>query len=92
MLGWCCWFLGVSRRTHKPSWGDGGGAVGQTAGRDGDVSIEEGEVLTEPIPHPAGSEQSLSVRSPVSTWAYLQHLRAIDSQKELLRLSRDLES
>ncbi|KAK2515980.1 hypothetical protein Q9966_015244 [Columba livia] len=39
-----------------------------------------------------GSEQSLSVRSPVSTWAYLQHLKAIDSQKELLRLSRDLES
>ncbi|XP_068853728.1 rap guanine nucleotide exchange factor 3 [Aphelocoma coerulescens] len=37
------------------------------------------------------SEQSLSVRNPVSTWAYLQHLRAIDSQKELLRLSRDLE-
>ncbi|XP_033927315.1 rap guanine nucleotide exchange factor 3 isoform X2 [Melopsittacus undulatus] len=37
------------------------------------------------------SEQSLSVRSPVSTWAYLQHLRAIDSQKELLRLSRALE-
>ncbi|NWI95589.1 RPGF3 factor, partial [Pitta sordida] len=37
------------------------------------------------------SEQSLSVRSPISTWAYLQHLRAIDSQKELLRLSRDLE-
>ncbi|NXH48009.1 RPGF3 factor, partial [Dicaeum eximium] len=32
------------------------------------------------------SEQSLSVRNPVSTWAYLQHLRAIDSQKELLRL------
>uniref|UniRef100_A0A8C7EFP9 Rap guanine nucleotide exchange factor 3 n=1 Tax=Nothoprocta perdicaria TaxID=30464 RepID=A0A8C7EFP9_NOTPE len=38
------------------------------------------------------SEQSLSVRSPVSTWAYLQHLKAIDSQQELLRLSRDLES
>ncbi|NXA12695.1 RPGF3 factor, partial [Sapayoa aenigma] len=38
------------------------------------------------------SEQSLSIRSPVSTWAYLQHLKAIDSQKELLRLSRDLES
>ncbi|XP_064591007.1 rap guanine nucleotide exchange factor 3 isoform X1 [Zonotrichia leucophrys gambelii] len=37
------------------------------------------------------SEQSLSVRNPVSTWAYLQHLRAIDSQKELLRLSRELE-
>lgn len=65
--------------------------MGQAAGRDGDVSNEEGG-LTEPIPHPAGSEQSLSVRSPVSTWAYLQHLKAIDSQKELLRLSRDLES
>ncbi|XP_053907519.1 rap guanine nucleotide exchange factor 3 isoform X2 [Cuculus canorus] len=38
------------------------------------------------------SEQSLSARSPVSTWAYLQHLKAIDSQKELLRLSHDLES
>uniref|UniRef100_A0A8B9P8W5 Rap guanine nucleotide exchange factor 3 n=1 Tax=Apteryx owenii TaxID=8824 RepID=A0A8B9P8W5_APTOW len=38
------------------------------------------------------SEQSLSVRNTVSTWAYLQHLKAIDSQKELLRLSRDLES
>ncbi|XP_057898078.1 rap guanine nucleotide exchange factor 3 isoform X1 [Melospiza georgiana] len=37
------------------------------------------------------SEQSLSARNPVSTWAYLQHLRAIDSQKELLRLSRELE-
>ncbi|NWY35480.1 RPGF3 factor, partial [Pheucticus melanocephalus] len=37
------------------------------------------------------SEQSLSVRNPMSTWAYLQHLRAIDSQKELLRLSRELE-
>ncbi|XP_054149537.1 rap guanine nucleotide exchange factor 3 isoform X1 [Melozone crissalis] len=37
------------------------------------------------------SEQSLSVRNPVSTWAYLQHLRAIDSQKELLKLSRELE-
>ncbi|OWK49930.1 Rap guanine nucleotide exchange factor 3 [Lonchura striata] len=41
--------------------------------------------------HQGGSEQSLSARSPVSTWAYLQHLRAIDSQKELLRLSRELE-
>ncbi|XP_032569272.1 rap guanine nucleotide exchange factor 3 [Chiroxiphia lanceolata] len=37
------------------------------------------------------SEQSLGGRSPVSTWEFLQHLRAIDSQKELLRLSRDLE-
>ncbi|XP_062975331.1 rap guanine nucleotide exchange factor 3 isoform X2 [Elgaria multicarinata webbii] len=38
------------------------------------------------------SEQSLSTRSPAATWAYIQHLRVIDSQKELLRLSRDLES
>ncbi|XP_028577037.2 rap guanine nucleotide exchange factor 3 isoform X1 [Podarcis muralis] len=38
------------------------------------------------------SEQSLSTRSPAATWAYTQHLRVIDSQKELLRLSRDLES
>ncbi|XP_042303949.1 rap guanine nucleotide exchange factor 3 isoform X2 [Sceloporus undulatus] len=38
------------------------------------------------------SEQSLSTRSPAATWAYLQHLRVIDNQKELLQLSRDLES
>ncbi|XP_061470528.1 rap guanine nucleotide exchange factor 3 isoform X2 [Rhineura floridana] len=38
------------------------------------------------------SEQSLSTRSPAATWTYIQHLRVIDSQKELLRLSRDLES
>ncbi|XP_075758203.1 rap guanine nucleotide exchange factor 3 [Pelodiscus sinensis] len=38
------------------------------------------------------SELSLSGRSPVSTWAYLQHLKVIDNQKELSRLSRDLES
>lgn len=38
------------------------------------------------------SEQSLSTRSPAATWAYIQHLKVIDSQKELLRLSRDLES
>nr|XP_020634675.1 rap guanine nucleotide exchange factor 3 isoform X1 [Pogona vitticeps] len=38
------------------------------------------------------SEQSLSTRSPAATWVYLQHLRVIDNQKELLRLSRDLES
>ncbi|KYO20015.1 hypothetical protein Y1Q_0009489 [Alligator mississippiensis] len=38
------------------------------------------------------SEQSLSIRSPTSASVYLQHLRVIDNQKELLRLSRDLES
>ncbi|KAJ7317636.1 hypothetical protein JRQ81_003798 [Phrynocephalus forsythii] len=38
------------------------------------------------------SEQSLSTRSPAATWAYIQHLRVIDNQKELQRLSRDLES
>ncbi|XP_054859700.1 rap guanine nucleotide exchange factor 3 isoform X2 [Eublepharis macularius] len=38
------------------------------------------------------SEQSLSTRSPAATWAYIQHLKVIDSQKKLLRLSRDLES
>uniref|UniRef100_A0A8D2J4Y0 Rap guanine nucleotide exchange factor 3 n=1 Tax=Varanus komodoensis TaxID=61221 RepID=A0A8D2J4Y0_VARKO len=38
------------------------------------------------------SEQSLNTRSPVVTWACIQHLRIIDNQKELLRLSRDLES
>lgn len=38
------------------------------------------------------SEQSLSGRSPASTRAYLQHLKVIDNQKELSRLSRDLES
>ncbi|XP_053155561.1 rap guanine nucleotide exchange factor 3 isoform X3 [Hemicordylus capensis] len=38
------------------------------------------------------SEQSLSTRSPAATWAYIQHLKVIDSQKELVRLSRDLES
>uniref|UniRef100_A0A8C0H8T7 Rap guanine nucleotide exchange factor 3 n=1 Tax=Chelonoidis abingdonii TaxID=106734 RepID=A0A8C0H8T7_CHEAB len=38
------------------------------------------------------SEQSLSRRSPASTRAYLQHLKVIDNQKELSRLSRELES
>ncbi|XP_008114635.2 rap guanine nucleotide exchange factor 3 isoform X1 [Anolis carolinensis] len=38
------------------------------------------------------SEQSLSTRSPAATWVYLQHLKVSDNQKELLRLSRDLES
>ncbi|KAL7988094.1 hypothetical protein Chor_007013 [Crotalus horridus] len=38
------------------------------------------------------SEQSLSTRSPAAIWAHIQPLRVIDRQKELLRLSRDLES
>ncbi|KAM3847065.1 rap guanine nucleotide exchange factor 3 isoform 3-T3 [Vipera latastei] len=38
------------------------------------------------------SEQSFSTRSPAATWAHIQPLRVIDRQKELLRLSRDLES
>uniref|UniRef100_A0A8C8VP66 Rap guanine nucleotide exchange factor 3 n=1 Tax=Pelusios castaneus TaxID=367368 RepID=A0A8C8VP66_9SAUR len=40
----------------------------------------------------AGSELSLSGRSPASAWTYFQHLKVIDNQKELSRLSRDLES
>lgn len=43
-------------------------------------------------PHPPpGSEQSLSTRSPASTWAYVQQLKVIDNQRELSRLSRELE-
>lgn len=42
-------------------------------------------------PPPAGSEQSLSTRSPASTWAYVQQLKVIDNQRELSRLSRELE-
>ncbi|EHH66218.1 hypothetical protein EGM_03161 [Macaca fascicularis] len=38
-----------------------------------------------------GSEQSLSTRSPASTWAYVQQLKVIDNQRELSRLSRELE-
>ncbi|KAK2507597.1 hypothetical protein MC885_005622, partial [Smutsia gigantea] len=37
------------------------------------------------------SEQSLSTRSPASTWACVQQLKVIDSQRELSRLSRELE-
>lgn len=42
-------------------------------------------------PPPAGSEQSLSTRSPASPWAYVQQLKVIDNQRELSRLSRELE-
>lgn len=42
-------------------------------------------------PSPAGSEQSLGTRSPASTWAYVQQLKVIDNQRELSRLSRELE-
>lgn len=49
-----------------------------------------------PTDHPSlpphlGSEQSLSTRSPASTWAYVQQLKVIDNQRELSRLSRELE-
>lgn len=37
------------------------------------------------------SEQSLGTRSPASTWAYVQQLKVIDNQRELSRLSRELE-
>lgn len=37
------------------------------------------------------SEQSLSTQSPASTWAYVQQLKVIDNQRELSRLSRELE-
>ncbi|XP_064140405.1 rap guanine nucleotide exchange factor 3 isoform X4 [Loxodonta africana] len=37
------------------------------------------------------SEQSLSTRSPASTWAYVQQLKVIDNQRELSRLSREME-
>lgn len=37
------------------------------------------------------SEQSLSTRSPAGTWASLQQLKVIDNQRELSRLSRELE-
>lgn len=42
-------------------------------------------------PRSTGSEQSLSTRSPASTWACVQQLKVIDSQRELSRLSRELE-
>uniref|UniRef100_A0A2K5HK33 Rap guanine nucleotide exchange factor 3 n=1 Tax=Colobus angolensis palliatus TaxID=336983 RepID=A0A2K5HK33_COLAP len=37
------------------------------------------------------SEQSLSTRTPASTCAYVQQLKVIDNQRELSRLSRELE-
>lgn len=37
------------------------------------------------------SEQSLGIRSPASAWAYVQQLKVIDNQRELSRLSRELE-
>nr|XP_033793033.1 rap guanine nucleotide exchange factor 3 [Geotrypetes seraphini] len=38
------------------------------------------------------SEQSLTLRSPASTWIYIQHVKVIDNQKTLSHLSRELES
>ncbi|XP_004597930.2 rap guanine nucleotide exchange factor 3 isoform X1 [Ochotona princeps] len=37
------------------------------------------------------SEQSLSTRNPASAWADVQQLKVIDNQRELSRLSRELE-
>lgn len=49
------------------------------------------ELTPPPHPVPPGSEQSLGTRSPGSTWAYVQQLKVIDNQRELSRLSRELE-
>ncbi|XP_069509299.1 rap guanine nucleotide exchange factor 3 [Ambystoma mexicanum] len=38
------------------------------------------------------SEQSLTMRSPATTWAYIVQMKVIDNQKKLCQLSRDLES
>uniref|UniRef100_A0A8C5M1H7 Rap guanine nucleotide exchange factor 3 n=1 Tax=Leptobrachium leishanense TaxID=445787 RepID=A0A8C5M1H7_9ANUR len=40
----------------------------------------------------ACSEYSMTLRSPVTTWAYIQHMKVIDNQKRLMALSRELES
>lgn len=61
-------------------------------GRDGLYKVVSVRSLTALPPHPPpGSEQSLSTRSPASTWAYVQQLKVIDNQRELSRLSRELE-
>ncbi|KAM8975133.1 rap guanine nucleotide exchange factor 3 [Pelodytes ibericus] len=39
----------------------------------------------------ACSEHSMTLRSPVTTWAYIQHMKVIDNQKRLMELSRSLE-
>lgn len=59
-------------------------------GRDGLYKAVSRPSLTA-SPIPPGSEQSLSTRSPASTWAYVQQLKVIDNQRELSRLSRELE-
>lgn len=59
-------------------------------GRDGLYkAVPRPSLTTSPIL--LGSEQSLSTRSPASTWAYVQQLKVIDNQRELSRLSRELE-
>ncbi|KAM5182273.1 rap guanine nucleotide exchange factor 3 [Mantella aurantiaca] len=37
------------------------------------------------------SEYSVNVRSPATTWTYIQNMKVIDDQKRLLELSRSLE-
>ncbi|CAH2224641.1 rap guanine nucleotide exchange factor 3 [Pelobates cultripes] len=39
----------------------------------------------------ASSEYSMTLRSPITTWAYIQHMNVIDNQKRLMELSRSLE-
>ncbi|XP_053564238.1 rap guanine nucleotide exchange factor 3 [Bombina bombina] len=39
----------------------------------------------------ACSEHSMTLRSPATTWAYIQHMKVIDNQKRLMELSRNLE-
>lgn len=63
----------------------GGGGVGSTK-----CAAPPRRPPLPPSPH-LGSEQSLSTRSPASTWAYVQQLKVIDNQRELSRLSRELE-
>ncbi|XP_075447812.1 rap guanine nucleotide exchange factor 3 isoform X2 [Ascaphus truei] len=40
----------------------------------------------------ACSEHSVTLKSPVSMWAYFHHMNVIDAQKRLMELSRSLES
>lgn len=71
----------------------GRGQEGQFAPRRRkDWALQSGVcALPDCFPPPPGSEQSLSTRSPASTWAYVQQLKVIDNQRELSRLSRELE-
>lgn len=71
----------VEGKKADVTWLLGGERLGSTKGH---------QCLPDYSP-PPGSEQSLSTRSPASTWAYVQQLKVIDNQRELSRLSRELE-